>query len=124
MTSRQLHLLFVLVLISAPLGIVSPQIAQTAAQTQAVGASPTTLSRSVPLGQQLTTSISLTNNTNAAITPTVYEAWPATGAQALARQQTGPRSVALPQQTARIDPQLLTDFRQAADSRADFMVYL
>src|SRR5262245_32488538 len=124
MTSRRLRLLFVLVLSSAVLGIVPAQIAQTATLIQAIGASPTTLSLSVPLGQRVTTPITLSNSTNAAITPTIYEAWPATGAQAQARQLTGPRSVALPQQTARIDPQLLTDFQRAADDRADFMVYL
>jgi subtilisin family serine protease len=123
MTSRQLHLLCILVLCTAVLGSASPRIAQTAAP-QAVGASPTTLSVSVPLGQRLTTSVTLSNATNAAVTPAIYEAWPATGAQALAGHGSGPTSVALPQQAARLDPQLLADFQHATDGQADFIVYL
>jgi subtilisin family serine protease len=122
--SRHPHLLSIFALCIALLGAVSPRIARTAASSQAVSATPTALSVSVPLGQRLTTSITLTNTTDAPVTPTVYEAWPATGAQTLDRQPSGPARVALPQQAARIDPQLLADFQRAADGRADFIVYL
>jgi subtilisin family serine protease len=124
MTSRQLHVLFAFALCSAMLSSASLRIAPTAAMSQAVGASPTTLSISVPLGQRLTTSVTLSNATDAPVTPTVYEAWLATGTQAQARQTTGPSSVALPRQAARIDPQLLANFQRATDGRADFIVYL
>jgi subtilisin family serine protease len=123
MTSRQLHLLCILVFFVAFLGSTSPPIAQTAAP-QAVGANPTTISVSVPLGQRFSTSVTLSNATTAAITPTIYEAWPATGAQALVGHGTGPSSVALPQQAAKVDPQLLDHFQHAADGQADFIVYL
>ncbi len=123
-TPRYARLLSFLALCIALLYIVPPPSAQTAAIGQAVSANPTTLSASVPLGQRFTTSITLTNATDATVTPTVYEAWPATGAQALERHPTGPTSVALPRQAARIDTQLLADFQRAADGRADFIVYL
>jgi subtilisin family serine protease len=118
------RLLLALALCIAFLGAVPPPIAQTAAASQALSANPATLSVSIPLGQRLTTSITLTNTTDATVTPAVYEAWPATGAQASARHPTGPASVTLPRQAAKVDPQLLDDFRRAADGRADFMVYL
>jgi subtilisin family serine protease len=123
MTLRQLRLLLLFALCSGLFATASPQIAPTRAISPAVGASPTAISVSVPLGQRLITTVTLNNATNAPVTPTVYEAWPATGTQALARQN-GPRSVALPQQTDRIDPQLVTNFQRAADGRADFTVYL
>jgi subtilisin family serine protease len=118
------HLLLGLALCVALLGTGAPPIAHMAATSQALSASPTTLSISLPLGQRVTTSITLTNTTNAAVTPAVYEAWPATGAQALAGRSSGPARVALPQQAGRIDTQLLVDFQRSTDGRADFMVYL
>ena len=81
------QLLSIFALCIVLLGVVPPRIAQTATTSQSVGASPTTLSMSVPLGQRLTTSITVTNSTDATVTPTVYEAWPARGSQAQAHQQ-------------------------------------
>jgi subtilisin family serine protease len=119
---HQPHLLLTLALYITLLAAVPPQIARTA--SQALSANPATLSVSIPLGQRLTKSIALTNTTEAAVTPAIYEAWPATGAQALAPHPAGPTSVVLPRQAARVDPQLLADFQRAADGRADFIVYL
>src|SRR5262245_959801 len=107
------QLLSIFALCIALLGVVPPRAAQMATTSQAVVANPTALSVSVPLGQRLTASITLTNTTNAPVTPTVYEAWPARGAQAQASQSTGPARVALPRQAARVDPQLLADFQHA-----------
>src|SRR5258706_4691354 len=124
-TLRRQHLLFALALLIALLGVSAPPLARTVSSAQVVSASPTALSVSVPLGQRVTKTITLTNTSGSAVRPRVYEAWSALASQAaLARRSAGPARVALPVQTERLDPRLLADLQAAPDGRADFIVYL
>jgi Subtilase family/Carboxypeptidase regulatory-like domain len=119
------HSLFAFALLIALLGASLPPIARTASSAPVVSASPTTISVSVPLGQRVTQTITLTNNSNSTMRPLVYEAWPTPPGQATrARGPSEPARVALPQQTSRLDTRLLADLQAAPDGRADLIVYL
>src|SRR5262245_37635686 len=102
-----------------------PPLARIASAAPVVSASPTSVSVSVPLGQRVSQTITLTNNSASPMRPLVYEAWPAPPGQAArARGLTGPARVPLPQQVGRLDTRLLADLQAAPDGHADLIVYL
>lgn len=115
-----------LLILTTLLGAAIPSAARAATALAALTASPADLSLSIPLGQQRTRTITLTNATAAPITPLIYAAQPsaAPGATLSADAPTRPLSVPLPHQAERLDPQLRDDLARAPDRRGDFVVYL
>lgn len=108
------------------LAALAPGAALPVAAAGVITADPSSISVAVALGGSLTRTVTLQNTTSAALTPAIYEAYPAQplGALAGAGRLTGPRSVALPRQPARLDAKLLDDFQATPGGQADFLVYL
>ncbi|MFQ3632985.1 S8 family serine peptidase [Roseiflexus sp.] len=86
-----------------------------------VTASPDALSETVPLGQQVTRPLVITNPGSTAVTALLYEAH----AQPLlaTTYAIGPASVSLPQQDHSLDPRLVAQLDEPAE-RGSFIVYL
>lgn len=89
-------------------------------------ASTSLITVSLDPGQQQQVTVTLTNTSNRAHTPRVYAAWPAPPSGVTTRREIAPelRQVALPEQEARIDPQLERDLAATADGRTEFLVFL
>ncbi|NJK80228.1 MAG: S8 family serine peptidase [Chloroflexaceae bacterium] len=81
----------------------------------------------VPLGAQQDVTIEITNNTNVAFTPVLYEAFPApapgTTLQSIALPESL-RSVDLPAQSERVDPQIAQQLAESPNGEAEFLVFL
>src|SRR5262245_13599627 len=107
---RRSYSLAVFALSVALLGTGTPS-PQPVAAVSTISTTPAALSVTVALGDQVTQQIRLSNGSNEAVTPALYEAQ----APASAHGKAGPRAVTLPEQADRIDPQLLADFRAAPD---------
>jgi subtilisin family serine protease len=116
-----LSALFALLLASVPGGI-----RPAAATNASITVDPNTLQISLPLGQSSTHTATITNLSSSALSPSIFEAYPAPAPGALLRAQAGraPQAVALPHQASRLDTQLLSDFQSAADRQADFLIYM
>jgi subtilisin family serine protease len=121
---RPRYLLLALVFLGAQLAAAPSPAARGAAASDGLNADPPSLSVSVPLGQRLTKSITITNTSSATVTPSIYEAWPAPAKAARAGHAPRTARAALPAQAERLDPALLDDIRAAPDGHADFVVYL
>lgn len=84
-------------------------------------ASPTSLSETLSLGQQITRPLVITNPGSTAVTVMVYESraqpWLTT------THAIGPASVSLPQQDGSLDPRLVTQLDEPAE-QGSFIVYL
>jgi subtilisin family serine protease len=114
-----LSALLAALLIGLP-GAASP----TAAANASVAATPATIELTVPLGQSSSSAATITNLASSSLQPAIYEAYPAPTTLARADAQPEPRSVALPRQASRIDPQLIADLQSAPDQQADFLIYM
>ncbi len=116
-----LSALLALLLVSLPGGARPVNAANTS-----IAVDPGTLQISIPLGQHSTRTATITNLSGSAFSPAIFEAYSAATPIALARTSAGqaPQAVALPQQSSRIDTQLLADFQATPDRRADFLIYL
>ncbi|MEM8532909.1 MAG: S8 family serine peptidase, partial [Chloroflexota bacterium] len=86
--------------------------------------SPSSISVSVPLGQKVERSITLTNVSGSSGQPNIYEAYPP--APALASRDVPPelQQVELPQQSERLDEELVNDLQEGDNETGDFLVYL
>ncbi len=94
------------------------------AQPQAFETLSPTIALDIPLGNQQTVEIALTNITSTTLTPRLYEAWqePPPG---ITFPLTGTASTQeVVDQQPRIDPQIWADLAAAPDHRAEFFVYL
>jgi subtilisin family serine protease len=91
----------------------------------AAGVTPDTLSLTVPLGQSDARAVTVANDADQPLALSIYEANPAVpSTQSAAPLPPELRSVVLPRQAARLDPQLAAELRAAPGQRADFLVYL
>jgi hypothetical protein len=123
---RQGHTLLLLSALFALLLIGLPGSARPAAAANAsIAVDPNALQISVPLGQRSTRTVTITNLSSSALSPQIFEAYPASTVD-LARAQASqvPQAVALPRQASRIDTQLLADFQATPDRQADFLIYM
>jgi subtilisin family serine protease len=75
----------------------------------------------LPLGQQKTVQVNLTNRGGQELRPQIYEAQP--NPEALGLSAAGPGRVALPPQRERVDRRLLAQLRSPGD-QADFLIVL
>src|SRR6476659_519144 len=116
-TLRMISALFVLFSVCLPAGARS-----TAAANPGIAANPSALVATVQLGQSSTTTVTITNMSGSRLAPMLFEAYPEAAPAALgsARLAGGRRAVSLPQQSDRLDSQLLPAFQSAPDRRADF----
>src|SRR5215212_569128 len=121
-TSMLLSALLALLLAGLPTGV---RPAAGAANIS-IAVDPSTLQISVPLGQRSTRTETITNLSSSSLSPAIFEAYPAATPTALlrARNNQTPQAVALPRQSSRLDPQLLSNFQLAADHQADFLIYM
>jgi hypothetical protein len=96
------------------------------AANASIAVDPSTIQISVPLGQRSTRRETITNLSSSPLSPAIFEAYPAGTPTATLRAGDGqmPQAVALPRQSSRLDPQLLSDFQSAADRQSDFLVYM
>jgi len=93
--------------------------------TAGISVDPSSLLLSVPLGHSETRTVTVTNASNQTFAPAVYEAYPAAPNVQVQRSiPTDLRSVGLPRQSDRLDPQLLADLQAAPDHQSDFLIYL
>lgn len=85
-----------------------------------------TMTISVPLGTRQDIDIVITNATTRTLHPVLYEAWPAPPAGVVLSpdEAVSLQSIALPDQTSRVDPQILLDLAAAPDHRTEFLVFL
>jgi len=118
-------LLFLLLLLVLS-GAAFPAAARSVTTDAALIANPTTLSASIPLGQRLNRTITLTNSASSSVTPALYKALPPAvpGTFADANNPSGPGRVPLPQQAQRLDAGLRDELARSPDGRGDFLVYL
>jgi subtilisin family serine protease len=127
LTSRSTRSAMALGVLAALLAAIAPP-AHAAIEPAAttIAASPASLAVTVPLGTSASRTVTLTNTSGQAITPLLYEAYPAPPVASLRAAQIASdlRAVALPRQPDRIDPQLAAAFQASADGRADFVIYL
>ncbi|HEU5101785.1 MAG TPA: S8 family serine peptidase, partial [Roseiflexaceae bacterium] len=108
-----------LLLVSVP-GRAKPAVAANAS----VAASPAAIELTVPLGQHGSSAATITNLSGSSLQPAIFEAFSAPTALARAEAPQEQRSVALPRQSHRIDPQLIADLQAAPDGRADFLIVM
>ena len=86
--------------------------------------SPSSISVSVPLGQKVERSITLTNVSGSSGQPNIYEAYPPAPALASKDVPVQLQQVALPQQLERLDEQLVEGLQAEDGETSDFLVYL
>jgi subtilisin family serine protease len=124
-TPRRKHAPLLLSALLAGLLIGLPGRARPAAAANiSIAASPASIELTVPLGQSSSGAATITNLSASSLQPAIYEAYPAPMAPARASEPQQPRSVALPRQASRIDPQLLADLQSAPDQQGDFLIYM
>ena len=117
-----LSALLALLLVGLPTGI---RPTAGAANTN-IAVDPSTLQINLPLGQRSTHTETVTNLSSSSLSPAIFEAYPVATPTPLTRARAGqaPQMVALPRQSSRLDPQLLSNFQSAADRQADFLIYM
>ena len=96
------------------------------AANASIAIDPSALQISLPLGQRITRTATITNLSSNSLRPAIFEAYPAAIPTALTRASAdqAPRTVALPRQSSRLDTQLLSDLQSTPDRRADFLIYM
>src|SRR5262245_24702327 len=92
-----------------------------AAANSSIAVDLNALQISLPLGQSTTRTATITNLSSSALSPAIFEAYPAPDTLPRAQIGRAPQAVALPRQASRIDTRLLADFQAAADRQADFL---
>ncbi len=101
--------------------LIAPAHRLVAQATGSITASPGALNETVPLGQQVTRPLVITNPGSTAVTALLYEA---RAQPLLATMHTiGPASVSLPQQDRSLDPRLAAQLDEPAE-HGSFIVYL
>jgi subtilisin family serine protease len=91
-----------------------------------IAAEPTALAASVEFGAQQDVTLTITNQSDSAFTPRLYEAREVPPPQITVDQAPPPelQRVALPEQRERIDPQILAELDAAPGGETDFLVFL